>query len=117
MVADADEAARAVAADCHRREGSVPESHPNVAALGPSDPEELAGEVLCLVMVKRGRVSRTWRRSPPPPASTASSLVIADRDEENASAAAERLGADGGEAVSVQCLLLRASANGERTRK
>jgi hypothetical protein len=32
-------------------------------------------------------------------------LVIADRDEENASAAAERLGADGGEAVSVQCLL------------
>ncbi len=105
MVADADEATRVVAACRHRREGSVPGSHPNVAALGSSDPEELAGEVLCLVMVKRERVSRTWRRSPPPPASTASSLVITDRDEENASAAAERLGADGGEAVSVQCLL------------
>ena len=104
MVADADEAARAVAAGRHRREGSVLGSHPNVAALGSSDPEELAGEVLCLVMVKRERVSRTWRRSPPPPASTASSMVIADRDEENTSAA-ERLGADSGEAVSVQCLL------------
>ena len=76
MVADADEAACAVAVGRHRREGSAQRSHPSVAALGSSDPEKLGEEVLCLVMVKRGRVSRTWRRSSPPPASTASSLVI-----------------------------------------
>ncbi len=79
LVADADEAARAVAACRYRRDGSAPGSHPSVAALGSSDPEKLTEEVLCLVMVKRGRVSRTWRRSSPPPASTASSLVIPER--------------------------------------
>jgi hypothetical protein len=79
VIADADEAACAVAVGRHRREGSAPRSHQSVAALGSSDPEKLAEEVLCLVMVKRGRVSRTWRRSSPPPASTASSLVIPER--------------------------------------